>query len=43
MIGGLDETNQYAVIHGDRGIPYDFNDVRLDLIGGMIGAMLSLL
>ncbi|MBY0506872.1 MAG: hypothetical protein K2X03_23330 [Bryobacteraceae bacterium] len=43
LIGGLDEANQYAVIHGGWGIPYDFNDVMLDLIGGMIGVMLCVL
>jgi hypothetical protein len=43
LLGGLDEANQYAIIHGNWGIPYDFNDVVLDLLGGMIGVLLCLL
>ena len=43
LLGGIDEANQYAVIHPTWGIPYDFNDVTLDFLGGAIGALLCLL
>ena len=40
LLGGIDEAYQYAVIHPAWGIPYDFNDVTLDLLGGAIGVLL---
>lgn len=41
IAGSLDEGYQYAVLHGDWGIPFDFNDVFLDLAGGAAGCLLA--
>lgn len=43
LLGGIDEAHQYAVLHANWGIPYDFNDVVLDFLGGSIGVLLCLL
>lgn len=43
LLGGIDEAYQYAVLHSGWGIPYDFNDVTLDFLGGAIGVLLCLL
>ena len=43
LLGGIDEAHQYAVLHPTWGIPYDFNDVTLDFLGGTIGVLLCLL
>lgn len=42
LIGGLDEGYQYAGLHPTWGIPFDFNDVYLDLLGGVIGVLLAM-
>lgn len=43
LLGGIDEAHQYAIIRPTWGIPYDFNDVTLDFLGGVIGVLLCLL
>ena len=43
LLAGIDEAHQYAVLHPTWGIPYDFNDVTLDFLGGAIGVLLCLL
>lgn len=43
LLGGIDEAYQYAVIHPTWGIPYDFNDVTFDFLGGAIGLLICLL
>lgn len=40
--GGLDEAFQYAVLHGDWGVPFDFNDVYMDTLGAALGAVFAL-
>src|SRR5579885_490887 len=39
LFGGLDEDFQYWILHGNWGIPYDFNDIYMDLLGGALGAV----
>lgn len=41
MAGTLDEAYQYATLHPGWGIPFDFNDVYLDLLGGAAGCLLA--
>ncbi|MBL8209230.1 MAG: hypothetical protein JNK87_00885 [Bryobacterales bacterium] len=41
IAGSLDEGYQYAVLHPTWGIPFDFNDVYLDLLGGAAGCLLA--
>src|SRR5262249_24846858 len=36
LLGGLDECFQYWGLHGGWGIPYDFNDIYMDLLGGAV-------
>lgn len=43
LAGGVDEAYQYAVLKPGWGIPYDFNDVTLDFLGGALGVLLCLL
>ncbi|NNF08549.1 MAG: hypothetical protein HKN21_17440, partial [Candidatus Eisenbacteria bacterium] len=38
ILGALDEWYQYAILHADWGIYFDFNDVVLNLLGGGMGA-----
>ncbi|MBL0160586.1 MAG: VanZ family protein [Bryobacterales bacterium] len=42
LIGGLDECYQYWGMHGGWGIPYDFNDVFMNLLGGALGILFVL-
>jgi len=41
LVGLADEGYQYFVLHSTWGIPWDFNDVTLDLIGGAFGAIFA--
>jgi hypothetical protein len=40
IIGLIDEGYQYFVLHPKWGVPWDFNDVTLDICGGWVGAIL---
>lgn len=42
IVGSLDEANQYAAIHGTWGIPFDFNDITMDFLGGALGVVFAL-
>lgn len=42
LAGGCDEWFQYAVLHGGWGVPYDFNDVFMNLLGGALGMLFGL-
>lgn len=42
IFGGLDECYQYAVLSYWRPVPYDFNDVYMDLLGGAVGVLLAM-
>ena len=42
ILGGLDEGYQYAVLAWWRPVPYDFNDVYMDLLGGAAGVLLAM-
>ncbi len=39
IAAGLDECYQYWVLHGSWGIPFDFNDVFMDFLGGALGVV----
>jgi hypothetical protein len=41
LFGAIDEDFQYAVLHGTWGVPFDFNDVYMDLMGGAMGVLLA--
>ena len=41
ILGGLDEGNQYAFLTPGRAVPFDFNDIYMDLLGGTIGVLLG--
>jgi len=41
IAGGLDEAYQYAILRPTWGIPFDYNDVYLDLVGGAAGCLLA--
>ncbi|HLX44200.1 MAG TPA: hypothetical protein VKR43_12235 [Bryobacteraceae bacterium] len=41
ILGGLDEGNQYAFLTTGRAVPFDFNDIYMDLLGGTIGVLLG--
>lgn len=41
LAGAADEGYQYFVLHAGWGIPWDFNDVVLNLFGAAIGAILG--
>lgn len=40
LIGLFDEGYQYFVLHPHWGVPWDFNDVVLDICGGWIGTLM---
>jgi hypothetical protein len=40
LIGAVDEAFQYLVLHGDRVVYYDFNDVLLNAIGAGFGVLM---
>lgn len=42
ILGGLDEGYQYAVLSWWRPVPFDFNDVYMDLLGGAAGVLLAM-
>jgi len=42
ILGGLDESYQYAVLSWRRPAPFDFNDVFMDLLGGAAGVLLAM-
>ncbi len=42
VFGGLDECFQYWDLMGGRPVPYDFNDVYMDLLGGAAGVVLAM-
>jgi energy-coupling factor transporter transmembrane protein EcfT len=41
ITGGLDECYQYWALHGGWGVPYDFNDICMDLLGGALGVVFA--
>ena len=42
VFGGLDECFQYWDLMGGHPVPYDFNDVYMDLLGGAAGVVLAM-
>jgi hypothetical protein len=42
IFGSLDEGYQYAVLSWWRQVPFDFNDVYMDLLGGALGVILGM-
>ena len=42
VFGGLDECFQYWRLSAGRPVPYDFNDVYMDLLGGAAGVVLAM-
>ncbi|MGA3187911.1 MAG: hypothetical protein ABSF22_12450 [Bryobacteraceae bacterium] len=42
LFGGLDECFQYWDLMGNKHVPYDFNDVYMDLLGGAAGVLLAM-
>jgi hypothetical protein len=42
ILGSLDEGYQYAVLAWWRPVPFDFNDVYMDLLGGAAGVLLGM-
>jgi hypothetical protein len=42
VFGGLDECFQYWDLMGSRPVPFDFNDVFMDLLGGAAGVILAI-
>jgi hypothetical protein len=42
MFGGLDECFQYWDLMGAKTVPYDFNDVYMDLLGGAAGVVFAM-
>jgi hypothetical protein len=42
LFGGLDEGFQYAVLMRGHKVPYDFNDIYMDLLGGAAGVLFAL-
>ncbi len=41
LFGGIDEGFQYAHLHAGWGVPFDFNDIYMDLLGGVLGMLLA--
>lgn len=41
LFAGIDEGFQYAHLHAGWGIPFDFNDIYMDLLGGALGMLLA--
>jgi len=42
LFGGLDEAFQYAVLMRGRAVPWDFNDIYMDLLGGAAGVLFAM-
>jgi hypothetical protein len=42
LFGGLDECFQYWDLMGPKKVPYDFNDIYMDLLGGAAGVLLAM-
>lgn len=42
IAGGLDEGYQYGVLHAGWGVPFDFNDVTMDFLGGALGVVFAM-
>jgi hypothetical protein len=42
LFGGLDECFQYWVLAAGKRVPFDFNDVYMDLLGGAAGVVLAM-
>ena len=42
LFGCLDEGYQYAVLSSGRAVPFDFNDVYMDLLGGAAGMLVAM-
>lgn len=42
LLGGLDECFQYWHLMGSKPVPYDFNDVYMDLLGGAAGVIFAM-
>ena len=42
IFGGLDECFQYWVIVKGKPVPYDFNDIFMDLLGGVSGVVFAM-
>jgi hypothetical protein len=42
LFGGLDECFQYWHLSAGKPVPYDFNDIYMDLLGGAAGVLLAL-
>jgi|SRR5579872_7145215 len=42
IFGGLDECFQYWDLMGNRPVPYDFNDIYMDLLGGAAGVLFGM-
>jgi hypothetical protein len=41
LFGGIDEGFQYTYLHAGWGVPFDFNDIYMDLLGGVLGMLLA--
>ena len=41
LFAGVDEGFQYAYLHAGWGVPFDFNDIYMDLLGGALGMLLA--
>ena len=42
LVASFDEGYQYAVLHAGWGIPFDFNDIFMDFLGGALGVVFAL-
>jgi hypothetical protein len=42
IFGGLDEAFQYTFLVAGRELPYDFNDIYMDLVGGAAGIIFAM-
>jgi hypothetical protein len=42
FFGGLDECFQYWVVVKGKPVPYDFNDIFMDLVGGLSGVVFAM-
>ena len=42
LLGSIDEDFQYWGLHGAWSVPFDFNDVYMDLLGGAMGLLLAM-